>query len=1281
MFSFLFLIWFNTQAEPAMDQAAQWVQAGNYLMAEAELLNADPGQDPLRAGKMLFEIAVRTNNTIGKQQFILTDLIAREGWATAAQIAALGLTQKHQDWESYVLVAGPFLGGSVLRDHPIRFRVLYHLARHTTADAASLNLSSSERQWFQACRALPPNRTWPDQANSGWPFLFENGYLFEAQGSFQPPQVSGNATFEDKYLAGLFRIRNALNQSELENAAIGINQVLAMNSQTPAARLKTYFYQLSLEYFQRKDLLKQAQTTASNLDAVRKRAFLPIRSWPDAVLAAKNQRSAMMELPEPAPIPADEAPVSAVEEPIATESEATANTTGATGEGPLISKPSMPETDDGSKDETQTESRSEPERQPEARSEENPPANDAATEAQAPEEAQQPKIEPAPEAAPEEDLPTPEIPAAEPAPAAEDAATAMSQPAENAETLPDEGRGQPIQPPMDEPEQIDPNLAVASALLADGDLLMAEAQFMAVNPRQEDILTLGFHLAEIALRSNSVANKTAFYRDYLERSDPWRGVALTVLSIFSAKHEDWPVFQQHASQLLNEFGPFQDPKSYRMIYHLARYTKSLPRQLRPIQALWFEKCRALSQYSVYPEIADPSLPYAYRWAGFLEAGQAFQLPDPPPATDEEGVYLHHLLQIRAALNAGDLNAAARGINTLKSLPRETIDYQWRTVFQQLSREYFEKRGDMDSAMVAGRNADHYARGTALQLVSFPDRAAQITEWVSNEALVYREPAIPEPEPEVETEAETSETPPVAEEADPAVSVAQPTSTPPEPDLPQATLAAEDDLDWEGFDRALQKGDRSLELKIRAKEAETTYARIYKSYLLGTIYLRKGRYQSAYERLALAENLVRELPFPLLESKVMLAMADYYDAERNDQQANWYRIAAVQLWTLPTNLALFAGKADEIRRSPFPEIIDQGLKSVTTKGSIHNLLYYSELGAFLALREKAYLRENLSANAVLSSQIKQVGDSMAAMIDTLATNPDADITPRRYNETLELWNGLWEESYPYFKDDQVPGLAVIQSQLLPEERLLVFVEGQLFFGALYITENQNFAVSLGNISNFRRLDHQSQFDFLEGRLGPVWNHKGALTLKLSESFRNEPFLNHLYQRMPNPERLRFASSLKALIMREPDKNCGPTLCLDVDSTLRVPESAEGDAPETAIYHGGQITRSLLFQKIENYRHIAISGAFSIEEDGLILQPDSLRFNLSELPRYQPKLCSLTLIAPSGPSFLDMLDELAFLQVRSGPAIEIRLDWPQPETASPDYGLAYPIAKSEENPLPQ
>ena len=1270
MISFLLFFCLNTPSETALDQAARWMEEGNFLMAEAELLNADATQDPVRAGLLLFKIAVRTNSTIGKQQFVLTDLIHRDGWETASQLAALGLTEMHRDWESFVLVANPFLNSPKLANDPIRYRVLYHLARHTAFNGTQLILSPSEQHWFKACRDMPANRTWPADTESGWPFLFQHGYLLETQTPFTLPSAGPAPSFEDRYAANLFKVRHFLNKSDLDNAAGTINQLIAMDSETPPAYLKTFFYQLSLEYFQRKGLPEQAGKTASNLDAVRKRAFLPIQSWPETVLNARNQRTnlanqAASEQAEPEKSQPE--PLTSQLEPA--KEEKVRDPGLRSGETPPEPQPSKPETEQEARSDGETPPTADPAPQtvapgtaaPTSEPEVAPPGTTTGEKAgDTSGTASQEMTEAAIEPTTVEDDPAPTI-------ELEESQPNVSEPALPAEpeAAMDESTNETIPAPSQEPAFADPNLALAEALLNDGDLLMAEAQFMAVNPRHEDILPLGFQLAEIALRTNSVSNKTAFFQDHLKGADNWRGVALTILSVFAAHREDWAVFQEHASQLLREFGPFKAPESFRLIYYLARYSKAQPKQLRPVQALWFEKARTLSQYSVFPGVTEPSIPYEYRWAGLLDARQAFQVPAMPSPGDEDGNFLWHLLKIRTALNTGDLNQAAMEINQLKALPRKKVDYQWRHVFQQLNREYFEKRGDMDNAMVAGRNAGHYLQGTALPLVAFPERAAQITEWVSDEALVYREPALPKPEPEMEPVVATPETSAAPQPEPPPESSTTSLSV---MDVPTETVTPGQDLDWEGYEKALQEGARDLELQIRGRETETTYERIYKAYLLGTIYLAKGRYQSAYERLALAENLVRELPFPVLESKVMLAMADYYDAERNQQQANWYRIAAIQLWNRPLNLPMFAAKMGSVRRSPFPEIIDQGLKSVTQKGSIHNLLYYSELEAFLALREKAYQRENLSANAVLSGQIKQVGSNLAAMIDSLATSANSDVTPRRYNDTQELWEGLWESSYSYFKQEQLPGLTAVQSQLLPGERLLVFIEGKDYFGALYITENQDFAVSLGNIASFRRMDQEAQFDFLEGRLGPVWNHTGGLTLKLSAHFQNQSFLTHLYQRMPNPDRLRFTTSLKSLVMRQSEvqTDCGPSLWLDTDDTLTF---ASEDTGSETVYHGSQITRSLLYQSTESFRRIYLSGTLTVTGKGLILEPETLNFNLSELPRYQPQLCSLTLIAPSGPTFLEMLDELAFLQIQSAPAIEIRPNWPAPEAMPPDFGLAF------------
>lgn len=1255
MFPCILLLWSSLAFENSVDKAIQFMTAGNYLMAEAEILQANPEADPVRVAQTLAELAIRMRSVPSKQTYIRNHLLGRYSWKPVAHLALSGLAVHQQDWQAFEDHALALLQAQAFDQHPIRYHLLFHLARHTSQSLDKIPLSASERRWFEACRNLQPNQTMPAVMDPNWPYFLSHGHYLENRTSFTPPTSLTQATRDQDFVAQMIQTRHALNQNDLDSAALAINQMMGMGASKFPNYLKIPFYQLMLEYFQRKGQMENVGKTAENLSTVRNLAFLPFQTWPKRVKTAHTEYLATVQSK-----PAPPEPEVALAEPTVTLPEPEAL--------PEISEPEAEPTP------TTTVPTEAP--APKPVQEPAPAEPDVVTQS---EPTPKPVQEPAPaepevaaqsEPAPVNTEPTTMTPVLSetPAPPPESLEEVTPSPVTAEETTPEElpsnSEPEPLSdaPPVSEadqrpdvvipaaPAEPDPNLALARALLADGDSLMAEAQFMAVKPRPQDVLGLGSDLAQLALRSKSFASKKPFFEGYLNRTDPWRGVALTVLAIFAANQQDWAAFEKHTRDLFAEYAPFQESIKYRFIYYLARYTLAEPENLRPQEGLWFQKARDLKPFALWPVCPEANLPFYYQNGKYLEYMEPFEVPTVGDTAQADEVYFSGLLDIRQALNRGDLNGAARGINAQQQLSSNSMDYQWRNLFQELSREYFEKRGETDKAQVAQRNMDLYRQWTVLPIQAFPSRASNIGEMMAK-----KEDATAAPESDV----------------GPVVDIRKPEPARPKPATPLDATSS-----WEALEEGILGSSRNLELTIRGKEATTTYERIYKAYLLGSIYMKRGRYQSAYERLTLAESLVRDLPYPNLESKVMLAMADYYTIERNPQQANWYRIAAIQLWNQPSNLPIFATAAQT--RSPFPEMLDHSLRKATEKGAIHTLIYYQELGHLLTLRSEAYRRQCLSENGAISQQLTQVGQELKGMVQSLATQSNPDITPRRFNDTQKLWSGLWQSVYPYFRNENVPSLKSIQASLGEDQRLLTFLEGTHFFGVLVISKNQGFAVGLGNKHSFFDLDVTAQFNFLEGRLGPVWTQPGGLILQLSESFRSAELLDQLRQRMLEPQRLQLITSLKAFTLAETRGDCGKVLLVTDQQADRFQLWADAfSGPQTRMTSADG--RAAFLQNLEQHRHVVLHGGISLQPEGL--HYGAFEFYLHELVRFQPQLCSLTLIAPDGPSLLGILDELAMLQIASAPAIEYRNASPKTTAPFPESHVNIPFQAPQTQERPE
>lgn len=1197
MISSLLVVFLMAIAQTPLEDAQQHMQSGNYVMAEVELLRTNPNDDPVQTAALFSELAIRMRTVPGKMDFARDSLLPKNEWRTTALLALANLALNQKDWSSFETYATDFLKDGTLKTHPVRFQLLYHFARHTALSELSLPLSADEFAWVRLCRELNPSQTWPNASELKIPYLFRYGYLLEKRTSFTPQEPTQPVTVQEDFFAQLLRARNDLNIGDLNQVALTINRLLSVDRTSISDHLRMHLYQIMLEYFQRKQDPASAVKTAQNLDLVRERAFFPILSWPSRIMQVKSQVDSepTLDVLNPTSSPQTPIPPPTIEtaEPLSPTQES-----------------SVPNQDELL-----------------------PPQEEA-------------EVLPS-----EQDLQALENLVIEPDSTGIDPPDELPMEEESAfetevepvvEEMPDEPEPKVnlvTKPPVSETQLPDANLALARALMVDGDDLMAEVQFMAVNPRNQDVLEMGVDLATLAMRTQSVANKETFFRTYLKRTDAWRGVALTVLAAFSAQQLDWPSFETFASQLIAEFSPLQGPVKYRLLYYLARFTPYQPTQLRPVEALWFQRSRDLNSFALWPECQEIDLPFPYLHGHLLETNQTFQVPQLPLEEILEPIFFQKLLVVREALNRADFNTAAQNLNALKDLSDETLDPQWRVFHQNLSSEYFEKRGELDHAAVAKRNAAIYQNWVAFPLQVFPARSDEVRLGLRNSDAAV--PAI----------VETSQ----------SVQIAK-------PDLPKSTEIAKADRSekaptpidsnssWLDFEKAIQRGNVNFENTLRSKEPTTTYDRIYKAYLLGTLYLKRGRYQSAYERLTLAENLVRDLPFPLLESKVMLGMADYYEFERNEQQANWYRIAAVQIWNQPANIPILFADETSVSRSPFPELLDQSLKKTASPGTIHTLIYYNELSLLLNLRNKAYRRGQLSDNRAIGQQLSSVGQDLAKMVNEVATVETPSVTPRQFNEIQKLWTGLWDQAYPYYREEQVPGLAALQASLEEDERLVAFLEGNLFFGVLILSRDQNFAVGLGNKANFFTLPTEQQFDFLEGRLGPVWSHPGRLTLQLSPSFQNKELMDQLQRRMTYPEQLRFVYSLKNAMASSQSEIPARTLMMFPNYATAQPNYPVVSAdPTPTTFWGETVTKGLLFSQLEQHHHLVISGSLVESEQGLSVQTGDFQVFLHELPAYQERLGTLSLVVESSPPMTQLIEELALIQVRWTTAIQVTDRW--------------------------
>ncbi len=800
--------------------------------------------------------------------------------------------------------------------------------------------------------------------------------------------------------------------------------------------------------------------------------------------------------------------------------------------------------------------------------------------------------------------------------------------------------------------------AVGESLMRQGEYFVAEGHFLSLEPDQSQVVPLGKALAEIALRLGGSQSKQPFYKSLFLKSKDWRSTALLTLSCLAAHERDWPEFQTNARLLLQEF-EFDDPLKYRMLFHLARYTDQDEAELglTPVETAWFRACRATPKDRLFPEAALAGLPYYLREARRFETGFG-PVPDPGPGASQRDRYYYLMFQIKQALTQGDDNAAATAINQLAPLDREWSDPALQTLYFSLLQEFYQLRNRPNLARIVAGNRSVAASWALLPFQLLPDHVRE-PERIEPPTV---EPADAEPEPEPEP-------------VEPEPAKPEPADRP-DPERP---------LTFEALEKMAVAKQKGLELTIKAKTADTSFKKIYKNYLLGVHYLNAGRLDRAFERLELASRLAADYPFPNLECKIFLALGDYYERRagsvedsqaraENLQQANWHRIEAVQLWNAPEHIPVFVNQGDLYQRSPYGPLIDQALRDVSNTDSISQLLFYSELAHYSGLLRRAFKRRALSANTLLDNQFQQIGGQLHQLVRSLAENPQTESTPRRYNDALDLWNRLWAQTMPYYRDDSAPSVSQIQGALTGSARALSFIEGESLLGVLVIAKTQAFAVSLGAKSNYLGLSPQGQFDFLEGRLGPIWSQGGALILDVSDVFRRGAFVKRFKDRMSRPDRLTVVYSLKSYMSKKTRGACrnyavfSETRSAEIVNVVRsLPQ------PGLAWRSGSELNPQALADGLERCDHAIFIGAVRLTVDGLKLGEDEDAFPVHEIYHQNPRLCSLTLVSPGFDEWGEALNELELIDPSS--SMYIRLlenlsDLDPAEDLQSKNGLVFP-----------
>lgn len=749
----------------------------------------------------------------------------------------------------------------------------------------------------------------------------------------------------------------------------------------------------------------------------------------------------------------------------------------------------------------------------------------------------------------------------------------------------------------------------------EGRFLAAEGALLALETSEANHMAVALELAEIALYADP-AIKRGYYTSELSR-DRWsRARSLVVLCALTAAQRDFEAFKTYALLYFREF-PSQDPLRYRLLYYMARYTDialdDVP--LSEGEQRWFQTAVDLDPTLRFPA-ADGDVPYEYRVLHRLHDQEPFTVPSPPLDASGSDKLSADLLRIHVAMLNNDLNQAAVLINRTKPTLDDLNRLDQRVLFTDQMIAFFEARAQENFATISRRNRERLAARAVLPLLLLPGHLVERSE----EAPV----AEPEPQPEAEEEPE-----------DVVEDTPEPVAPQPEPKEEEA----ESDNPFLRLERRLKQGARGLEFRIRARNTNTPYRRIYRNYLLGLHYLNGNQMRDAKEYLDTALRQIKDLPFPVLEAKILTALADYYQQQDEPDKAGWYRLDAMQIWNAPQHLPVLIENDDQSLVSPHKLLIDQTLQQAVREDVAGRLFYYSALDHFVQLRTLAYRRAVLHRNPVINNQMRQVGTRLAGLVRRLADEGDAGVPPERYNEALDLWDRSWSQADLFWRNTSIPDLKQVQSSLNRRDRLVIFVEGYLRLGVLLISREQTFALDLGPKNALLALKTDERINFINARIGDIWNPGGVLYLHPSQSIKEAGLLDELRALVENAAQFQILLSLKAVFgQRQIAGTCdrGVTItrfsrpALGNDQTVArwQPLSSQGLNEETAA------------SALQDMGHIVFVGSVRRTDDGVLLGQGNQSFPLHKLVHYNAGLCSVTLVSADVAWGL-LLDELAVI----------------------------------------
>lgn len=770
----------------------------------------------------------------------------------------------------------------------------------------------------------------------------------------------------------------------------------------------------------------------------------------------------------------------------------------------------------------------------------------------------------------------------------------------------------------------------ARALISEGNYLMAEATLLSEEPSPEDMVARAELLATIALRLGDKDGKERFFSSQLSESAGRRAVALMVLSILNVAQEDWEGFDQYGKTTWMELGPLMRGQdlAWRLLYHLARHTTVSPESLKlnPAESRWFLACRGAAMDRIFPIVDGRDLPYRYHHAWILDNDDISAVPRDPVGDNRRDQYFHQLLKIKVALNTGELNDAAAAVNETFPFDEDPKLLDVRLHFLPLVIQFFQARNLEARAATIQRNLEISRNWALMPIFVDPARVLVVNETLA-EPVPEEVPEQPEEEKIVPVETESSEPAPL----DPAgVSIGK--------------AEGADQKLFAALEARVLEGDKSAAAEVEEAVADTAYKRIYKNYLVGLVHLGRGWFRTAYERLQAAESLVGQYPFPNLESKIFLALGRYYQAQENPRQAEWYYIAAVQNWARSENVPIMAFDGHPVV-DPHEILLDQALADAASRESIHESLLYSEQMRFVTLRRDAFLGNRVSTNPILGRQLKEVALDLHGFVSQLADDPSYSASPRRYNQTLEIWNQLWLQTLPLFREvPDLPSLDLVQANLQRGDRLLVFIEGRRSLGLLVVNSGQAFLVALGEKEAFEKMGAEAAIAHLEARLGPVWEREGNLILVPGEVVLRSGVVHGLSRKLE--KELNIQPSVRAWLAPVEPSVCRTAAIVKTDHTAAEPVFAP-DTPALAVTRAVNPEPAAFWELLEDRDILIYSGEATFNSEGeLLLGEEGRQIKLSELIHYNDRLCTIAFITNDLTFDHQLLQTLSLLYSRVG-----------------------------------